>query len=119
MKKLEVNLNGSRDEILKEVKELKEYFSSFNILDDEMKRTGEAWKLTGKRSYWDAFTNYSVAELKKGFCKSHLLTIEVTARNNIAGGIREKTAQLFRESYAEFVDLYEAAEKAEQTESEN
>jgi len=114
MQKLEIKLDGSRDEILKEISEIKNYFSSFNIVDNEMSRIGKTWEKTGMVSHWKAFENYSLADSKISACKTYLLTLEVVVRNNVAAKeIQEKSIDYFKKSYAEFVSRYEEAEKAE------
>lgn len=114
MQKLEIKLNGSKDEILEEVKKIKEFLTSLDdILENEMKRTGEMWKNTGKDSYWKSFTNYSLAGLKINACKTYLLSIEISVRNNIAHDVQKKSIDYFKKSYAELVDLYEQAENEE------
>ena len=112
MEKLTINLNGSRDEILKEVKEIKEHISSFNITGNEMKKMCEMWTKTGKKSHWDSFTHYSMADMKISACKTYLLTTEVLVRNNVkAKDLLEKSINCFKKYYDAFVNLYEMAEE--------
>lgn len=94
MEKLEIKLNGSEDEILEEIVEIKRYFSSLNI---EMKK-----KNTRNQN------SYKEVETWIDICEWVLVLIRIDIHRE---GLLERHIDLFKDSYAKFVKYYEKAEK--------
>jgi len=95
MQKIEINLNKSRDEILKDIEEIEKYFSSLSI-EIEKDNTGRF---------------EDIKPLMNACCKGSLFLVKCAIRKSKEKDRIDKHIDFLKRSYAMFVKYYEKAEK--------